>query len=253
MDYQPEKSLLNDKIILVTGASDGIGRQAALTFAAYGANVILTARNIEKLNSVKTEIDAMNGHPALVIPFDLSATDYNDYIGFASEVKKQVTHLDGLLNNAGALGEITPIAQQTPAVWQQVMHINVNAQFMLTKALLPLLETATAPSIVFMSSSVGKKGRANWGAYSVSKFAVEGLMQTMSDEYPAKQLRINCINPGGTRTDMRADAFPEEDPLLLKTPAEIMPLFLYLMGDDSKNVTGESFDAQPKRTPGIAK
>ncbi len=135
---------------------------------------------------------------------------------------------------------------------QQVMQVNVNGTFMLTQALLPLLLRSESGSLVFTSSSVGRQGRANWGAYAVSKFATEGMMQVLADEYQSRHLRVNCINPGGTRTGMRASAFPTEDPLKLKTPADIMPVYLWLMGDDSRRKTGMTFDAQPGRKPGIA-
>ncbi|ESC75790.1 putative oxoacyl-(acyl carrier protein) reductase, partial [Salmonella enterica subsp. enterica serovar Newport str. VA_R100512570] len=159
---------------------------------------------------------------------------------------------DGVLHNAGLLGEIGPMSEQDPQIWQDVMQVNVNATFMLTQALLPLLLKSDAGSLVFTSSSVGRQGRANWGAYATSKFATEGMMQVLADEYQNRSLRVNCINPGGTRTSMRASAFPTEDPQKLKTPADIMPLYLWLMGDDSRRKTGMTFDAQPGRKPGIA-
>ena len=160
--------------------------------------------------------------------------------------------LDGVLHNAGLLGDIVTMDKQDPLVWQQVMRVNIDATFFLTQALLPLLLKSPCASLVFTTSSVGRQGRAGWGAYSVSKFATEGMMQVLADEYDSKHLRVNCINPGGTRTKMRASAFPEEDANKLKTPADIMPLYLFLMGDDSKRKTGISYDAQPGRKPGAA-
>jgi len=145
-----------------------------------------------------------------------------------------------------------PLAELDPQVWQQVMNINLDATFFLTQALLPLLLKSDAGSLVFTTSSVGRTGRAGWGAYAVSKFATEGMMQVLADEYKNQSLRVNCINPGGTRTKMRASAFPQEDANKLKTPADLMPLYLYLMGDDSRRKTGISFDAQPGRKPGAA-
>ena len=132
------------------------------------------------------------------------------------------------------------------------MQVNVNASLLLTQAVLPLLLKSPSASLIFTSSSVGRTGRAGWGAYAISKFATEGMMQVLADEYKNTHLRVNCINPGGTRTSMRASAFPDEDPQKLKTPADIMPLYLYLMGDDSRRKTGMSFDAQPGRKPGPA-
>ena len=167
-------------------------------------------------------------------------------------IAQRVPRLDGVLHNAGVLGDIVPMDQQNPAVWSEVMQVNVNVTFFLTQALLPLLLKSEAGSLVFTTSSVGRQGRANWGAYAVSKFATEGMMQVLAEEYQSRHLRVNCINPGGTRTKMRASAFPTEDPDKLKTPADLMPLYLWLMGDDSRRKTGVSFDAQPGRKPGIA-
>lgn len=251
MHYQPQRDLLQNRIILVTGASDGIGREAAQTYARYGAQVILVGRNDDKLRQVAQEIQKER---AMVVPWfllDFQTCTPESCQKLAASIATHYPRLDGVLHNAGVLGEVVPMADQTPDVWQQVMQINVNATFMLTQALLPLLLRAEAGSLVFTSSSVGRQGRANWGAYAVSKFATEGMMQVLAEEYQGR-LRVNCINPGGTRTAMRASAFPTEDPQKLKTPADIMPLYLWLMGDDSRRKTGMTFDAQPGRKPGIS-
>ncbi|URQ59294.1 YciK family oxidoreductase [Pantoea alhagi] len=252
MHYQPKSDLLDQRIILVTGASDGIGREAALTYARYGAQVILLGRNAEKLQRVCDEISALGKATPLMRVLDLATVTPESCHEFASELAQQVPRLDGVLHNAGLLGEIVPLADLAPEIWQQVMRVNVDATFFLTQALLPLLLNAESGSLVFTSSSVGRVGRSGWGAYAVSKFATEGMMQVLAEEYKNRNLRVNCINPGGTRTKMRASAFPEEDADKLKTPAEIMPIYLYLMGDDSRRKTGISFDAQPGRKPGPA-
>ncbi|MFA9594534.1 YciK family oxidoreductase [Citrobacter telavivensis] len=252
MHYQPKQDLLQDRIILVTGASDGIGREAALTYARYGASVILLGRNDEKLRHVAEMIAQQTGRQPSWFTLDLLTCTADDCHQLAQRVAGQYPRLDGVLHNAGLLGDVCPIIEQDPQVWQQVMQVNVNATFMLTQALLPLLLKSDSGSLVFTSSSVGQQGRANWGAYAASKFATEGMMQVLADEYQNRPLRVNCINPGGTRTGMRANAFPTEDPQKLKTPADIMPLYLWLMGDDSRRKTGMTFDAQPGRKPGIA-
>ncbi|WP_368300872.1 YciK family oxidoreductase [Kluyvera sichuanensis] len=252
MHYQPQLDLLQNRIILVTGASDGIGREAAITYARYGASVILLGRSDEKLRAVAQEIDHEGLLPARWFTLDLLTCTPQECQHIAQQVSLHYPHLDGVLHNAGLLGDVVPMDQQDPAVWQQVMQVNVNGTFMLTQALLPLLLKAESGSLVFTSSSVGREGRANWGAYAVSKFATEGMMQVLAEEYKNRPLRVNCINPGGTRTKMRASAFPTEDALKLKTPADIMPLYLWLMGDDSRRKTGMTFDAQPGRKPGIA-
>lgn len=252
MHYQPQQDLLQNRRILVTGASDGIGREAALTYARYGAHVLLLGRNAEKLQAVADEIQQETGHPTHWHTLDLLTCTPDDCQQLATDVARYTPYLDGVLHNAGLLGDIVAMDQQDPNVWQQVMQVNVNATFILTQALLPLLLKSESGSLVFTSSSVGRQGRANWGAYAVSKFATEGMMQVLAEEYQSRQLRVNCINPGGTRTKMRASAFPTEDPQRLKTPEDIMPLYLWLMGDDSRRKTGMTFDAQPGRKPGIA-
>ncbi|ASG88556.1 YciK family oxidoreductase [Salmonella enterica] len=252
MHYQPKQDLLQNRIILVTGASDGIGREAALTYARYGATVILLGRNEEKLRRVAQHIaDEQHVQPQW-FTLDLLTCTAEECRQVADRIAAQYPRLDGVLHNAGLLGDICPMSEQDPQIWQDVMQVNVNATFMLTQALLPLLLKSDAGSLVFTSSSVGRQGRANWGAYATSKFATEGMMQVLADEYQNRSLRVNCINPGGTRTSMRASAFPTEDPQKLKTPADIMPLYLWLMGDDSRRKTGMTFDAQPGRKPGIA-
>ena len=252
MHYQPQKNLLQNRIILVTGASDGIGREAALTYADYGASVILIGRNEEKLKGVAQEIDAAGGIPARWYTLDLLTCTPETCQELAHRISTHYPRLDGVLHNAGLLGEVRPMDEQDPEIWQQVMQVNINGTFFLTQALLPLLLKSDSGSLVFTSSSVGREGRANWGAYAVSKFATEGMMQVLAEEYQSRHLRVNCINPGGTRTKMRASAFPTEDPQKLKTPADIMPLYLWLMGDDSRRKTGLTFDAQPGRKPGIS-
>ncbi|WP_145499554.1 YciK family oxidoreductase [Yersinia bercovieri] len=252
MHYQPKDNLLDNHSILVTGAGDGIGREAALTYARFGARVILVGRTESKLIAVQQQIAAANGLAALVITLDLLRATAQDCQQLANTLSQQIPHLDGVLHNAGLLGDIAPMSEQNIAVWQDVMQVNVNATFMLTQALLPLLLKAPSASLVFTSSSVGRQGRAGWGAYAVSKFATEGMMQVLAQEYKQSHLRVNCINPGGTKTQMRATAFPDEDTNKLKAPADIMPLYLYLMGDDSRRKTGISFDAQPGRKPGPA-
>ncbi|MGP6135638.1 YciK family oxidoreductase [Enterobacter chuandaensis] len=252
MHYQPQKNLLQNRIILVTGASDGIGREAALTYADYGASVILIGRNEEKLKGVAQEIEAAGGAPVRWYTLDLLSCTPAVCEELAQRISTHYPRLDGVLHNAGLLGEVRPMDEQDPDIWQQVMQVNVNGTFFLTQALLPLLLKSESGSLVFTSSSVGREGRANWGAYAVSKFATEGMMQVLAEEYQSRHLRVNCINPGGTRTKMRASAFPTEDPQKLKTPADIMPLYLWLMGDDSRRKTGMTFDAQPGRKPGIS-
>jgi NAD(P)-dependent dehydrogenase (short-subunit alcohol dehydrogenase family) len=240
--YEAPPELLADRVIMVTGAGDGIGAQAARTCAAYGATVILVGRTPAKLEAVHDAIVA-EGHPEpSIASIDFARAQGDDYQTIAEAVEQAFGRLDGLLHNAGILGYLSPVEHYEVAKWLEVMHVNLNAPFILTQALLPLLQKSADASIVFTSSSVGRKGRAFWGAYAVSKFGTEGLMETLADELA--EIRVNCINPGATRTGMRRKAYPGEDPGRLRTPADIMAPYLYLLGPDSRGVSGQSFDCQ---------
>lgn len=244
-NYTASKQLLAEKVIAVTGAGDGIGAVAAKTFAAHGATVILIGRTVPKLEKVYDEIEAAGGLQPAIYPICLEGAAEKDYEDMHDRLEETFGKLDGLLHNAGQLGQRTPIANYQLSTWQKVMQVNVTAEFMMTQALLPLLSKSENASIVFTSSTVGRVGRPFWGAYAVSKFATEGLAQVLAHELDeTSNIRVNCINPGATRTQMRATAYPAEDPGTLKTPEDIMPSYLYLIGDDSVGITGQSLDAQ---------
>jgi len=241
--YSPD--VLRDRIILITGASDGIGRSLALHAAELGAQVILHGRNVSKLEKVYDEIEALDAAPRPSIAvMDLASADSNAYRSLADGLEQEFGRLDGLVLNASILGDRFSIEQYDAATWQQVMHVNVTSAFALVQVCLPMLQKSADGSVVFTSSGVGRTGRAFWGAYAVSKFATEGLSQVLADEHRHGNLRINCINPGGTRTNMRLEAFPGEDRDLLKRPEDILPTYIYLLGPDSRDVTGQSLDAQ---------
>lgn len=244
-DYTARPDLLKGRVILVTGAGRGIGAAAAKCYAAHGATVLLLGKTEENLNQVYDQIESA-GHPQpAVIPFNLETALAHQYDELAAMVESEFGRLDGLLHNAAILGPRTPIEQLSGDNFMRVMQINVNAEFMLTHTMLPLLRLSTDASVLFTSSSVGRKGKAYWGAYAVSKFATEGLMQVLADELEGtSNARANSINPGATRTNMRAQAYPGENPASNPTPEEIMPVYLYLMGPDSQGVSGQAFDAQ---------
>lgn len=244
-DYSAPPDLLAGRIILVTGAGRGIGAAAARTYAAHGATVLLLGKTEAHLIALYDEIEAEGHAKPAVIPFDLETALPGQYHELAAMIEREFGHLDGLLHNASIIGPRTPLEQLSGEQFMQVMQVNVNATFMLTGALLPLLKLSQDGSVVFTSSSVGRKGRAHWGAYGVSKFATEGLMQTLADELEGvAAVRSNSINPGGTRTAMRAQAYPAEDPGRNPAPEDIMPVYLYLMGPDSTGINGQAFDAQ---------
>ena len=244
-DYEYPTDVLRDRIVLITGASDGIGRALALEAARLGAQVILHGRNAAKLEKVYDDVEAIDGAPRPSIAvMDLATADSNAYQSLADSLAAEFGRLDGLVLNAGILGDRFSIEQYDPALWQQVMHVNVTSAFVLAQVCLPLLHESDDASIIFTSSGVGRQGRAFWGAYAVSKFATEGLSQVLADEHRQGPLRVNCVNPGATRTGMRLAAYPAEDRDALKTPEDILPAYIFLLGPDSKGITGESFDAQ---------
>ena len=244
-DYTARPDLLQGRIILITGAGRGIGAAAALSYAAHGATVLLLGKTEDNLNEVYDQIEAAGYPQAAVIPFNLETALAHQYDELAAMVEREFGHLDGLLHNAAILGPRTPLEQLSGDNFMRVMQVNVNATFMLTSTLLPLLKLSKDASVIFTSSSVGRKGRAYWGAYATSKFANEGLMQVLADEMDGIcPGRANSINPGATRTGMRAQAYPGENPANNPLPEAIMPLYLYLMGPDSTGINGQAFDAQ---------
>ncbi|MDF2186522.1 YciK family oxidoreductase [Grimontia hollisae] len=247
MEYQVAADALNGKVILVTGAGDGIGHQAALSYAQHGATVILLGRTVKKLESVYDEIEAAGYPQPAIIPLDMLGATRQHYLDMADTIEQQFGKLDGVLHNAGMLGVLSPFDQIEEKAYDDVMQVNVKATFLMTQALLPLIQKSDDGRIVFTSSTVGHSGRAFWGTYAISKFATEGMMQVLADELSNTRVKVNAINPGGTRTKMRASAFPAEDANNLKTPLDIMPLYLYLMAPEGKDINGQCIDAQPKR------
>ncbi|MDX2411691.1 MAG: YciK family oxidoreductase [Woeseiaceae bacterium] len=250
MDIDPKtytfpQDLLRDRIILITGASDGIGRALAIQAAELGAKVILHGRNIKKLENVHDHIEGLENAPQPSIAvMDLATATSESYRSLADGLEEEFGRLDGLVHNAGILGDRFSIEQYDAVKWQQVMHVNVTAVFALTQVCIPLLQKSDDASVIYTSSGVGQQGRAFWGAYSVSKFATEGLSQVLADEHRHGSLRSNCVNPGATRTKMRLEAYPAEDRDALKRPEEILSAYVYLLGPDSTGVTGQSFNAQ---------
>jgi NAD(P)-dependent dehydrogenase (short-subunit alcohol dehydrogenase family) len=244
-NYAYPDDLLQDRIILITGATGGIGRALALHAAAHGAQIILHGRDVRKLEAVYDEIEAIDGAPRPSIAvMDLATADDTAYRTLAESLTEEFGRLDGLVNNASILGERYSLEQYDAGMWQRVMHVNVTAAFALTQVCLPLLHLSADASIVFTSSGVGRQGKPFWGAYAVSKFATEGLSQVLASEQEHGNLRVNCINPGPVRTEMRRAAYPAEDREALTGPEGVLPTYMYLLGPDSKGVTGQSLDAQ---------
>ncbi|GLQ71738.1 YciK family oxidoreductase [Vibrio penaeicida] len=247
VDYSISEKALEGRVILVTGAGAGIGKQAALSYAQHGATVILLGRTVAKLEKTYDEIEALGAPQPAIIPLDMKGASKQNYIDMVETIEGQFGRLDGVLHNASLLGVISPFDQIGEDTYDDVMQVNVKAQFLMTQAVLPLLKKSPDARLVFTSSTVGHDGRAFWGTYAMSKFATEGMMQVLADELEETNVQVNAINPGGTRTGMRAKAYPAEDVELLKTPLDIMPLYLYLMAPEGKAVNGQCIDAQPKK------
>lgn len=242
--YQATPDLLKGKVILVTGASDGIGRTAAISYALHGATVVLHGRTLNKLEVIYDDIESLGAPQPAILPLRLSSASVRDYEALYTTLEQQFGRLDGILHSAGLLGERVPLASYDLETWEEVMAVNLKAPFALTQTLLPLLAKSDNASVIFTSSGVGREARSLWGAYSVSKFGVEALSQIFTQENTYPNIRFNCINPGATRTAMRAKAFPDEDPLSLPTAEKLMPSYLYLMGKDSQSINGQSLNAQ---------
>lgn len=243
--FECASDAFKDKVILVTGASDGIGKTAAMGLAKHGATVVLLGRKQRKLEAVYDAIEDAGYPTPAQVPLDMEHASPGSYNELAAMLRDEFGRLDGLLNNASILGSITPLDQYDLDTWQQVMQINVNAGYYLTRAMLPLLQEAPKASVVFTTSGVGRKARAFWGAYAVSKFATEGMVQVFADELEnLTNIRVNAINPGATHTKMRDDAYPAEDKNKLARPADILPAYYYLLSDASEGVSGQSLDAQ---------
>jgi NAD(P)-dependent dehydrogenase (short-subunit alcohol dehydrogenase family) len=234
---------MTSKVAMVTGANSGIGLVTARALADRGATVVLVCRDRERGEAALTEIKARSGNNAVELMLcDLASQ--RSIREFAEEFKRTHDRLDVLVNNAGILGPRAPIVAYPIDAWEEGMQINVNSVFILTQAVLRLMTARRQGSIINVSSGVGRIGKARWGAYAVSKFAIEGLTQVLADELKEGNIRANAVNPGGTRTAMRAEAYPEEDPATLPKPEEITPVFVYLASDDSATVTGQSLDAR---------
>lgn len=246
--YNPTEGLLKGRVIVITGAGDGIGKAIAIACAEAGATVVLLGRTMQKLEAVYDAIEKLGGPQPAIFPINFESATKQDYQQLKDALTEEFGLIDGLLHNAAVLGTNSPAEQYSANDWQTLMQVNATAPFMLTQSLLPLLKKSKDASVVFTGSGVGYRGRAYWGAYAASKAAVENLMQTLSDEYSEHpDLRFNSINPGATRTQMRAKAYPAESPDAVAAPSEHANRYLFLLGPASRGISGEQFQAQPSR------
>lgn len=209
---------LEGRVALVTGASRGLGASAAVALAREGAHIIATARTEGGLTELDDQIKAVGGSATLV-PVDIKDYPAIDRLGAA--IFERWKKLDILVGNAGILGKLTPVAHVEPKMWDDVMAVNVTANYRLIRSMDPLLRLSDAGRAVFVTSGLAHKCWAYWGPYSISKAALEAMVKTYSAEVATTRIRANCFSPGATRTNMRATAMPGEDPLSLPHPDEV--------------------------------
>jgi NAD(P)-dependent dehydrogenase (short-subunit alcohol dehydrogenase family) len=243
--FEPASDALAGRVIAITGAGDGIGRALALAAAGCGAEVILIGRTVSKLEKVHAQIAALGRAEASIAPLDLERAIARDYDTLADALQGRYGRLDGLVHNAGILGTLTPIDQYDVPTWVRVLHVNLTAAFALTQVLLPALRASEDASIVFTGSGVGRRPRAYWGAYAVSKSGIETLSRTLADELATEgRVRVNVLNPGPVRTRMRAQAYPAEDAGKLLRAEQVLRPYLWLLSAASRGISGQSLDCQ---------
>jgi NAD(P)-dependent dehydrogenase (short-subunit alcohol dehydrogenase family) len=243
-DWQPAPELLQDRVILITGAANGIGRAIAGACAAHGASVILLDRDVRGLELAYDEIMAAAYPEPALYPMDLKGATPDDYAALSETIEKEYGHLDGLVHNAAYLGALVPFANFEHELWFETLQVNLNAPYLLTLACLGLLQKSRDASIVFAADAAGRHGKAYWGAYAVTKAGTEGFMQILADELEANTpIRVNSLDPGPVRTALRRLAYPYEDRNALPLPADVVKPFLYLLGPDGRGITGKQLSA----------
>lgn len=235
---------LADRVVLVTGASRGFGRAVAIDAAAAGATVVLSGRDPDALAGVYDHIVGLGGAEPMLLHLDQLGATVDDYATVAGALDERFGRLDGLVHAAALLGELATFASYSPVEWARVMQVNVNSVFLMTQALVRQLHRSKDASVVFVSDALGRQGRAYWGAYAASKFALEGMMQVMAHEFAqTPSFRANSLDPGPLRTRLRAQAYPAEDPSLLTDPARVTPAVTFLLSGASRGVTGKALTA----------
>ncbi len=236
---------LKNNVILITGAGGGLGATAALTLAKSGAHIILLDKNIAKLEAVYDAIVAANAPTPIIYPFDLAGANENDYQDLANKIDEEYGALQGLLHSAVEFSSFTPISQFNTKDWGHTLNVNLNAPFLLTRVLLPVLQKSPQASVVFTSDSSARNAHAYAGAYGVSKIAMEGLASILAEELEsAGKIRVNILIPGAVDSPLRKRAYPAEDKAKLPTMASLAPAYLYLFGPQSLGVTGQAIDAR---------
>jgi NAD(P)-dependent dehydrogenase (short-subunit alcohol dehydrogenase family) len=244
-DYTPRPDLLADRIILVTGATEGVGQAVAHACARYGATVILSGAEEARLEAIYDEIETAGFPQPASLPLDPEQADEQLYLGVASTLGDEFGRLDGLVHCASYAPFLSRIDDYDAEQWERVLRINLTAPFLLTQACMPLLRAADDASVVFTSDRVGRRGLAYWGAFAAAKFGIEGLMQTLAEETrDSSNIRVNSVDPGAVRSAQRRQLYPGENPNQLATPDSVTPTYLWLLGADSKGTTRAALCAQ---------
>ncbi len=243
-NYQPQADFLKDRVILVTGAAGAIGSAAARAFAAHGATVALMDNRQVKMEKIYDAIINAGQPKPAICPLDMEKASPNHYVEVADMLRNEFGRLDGILHAAGMLGTLTPLDHYDLSLWSRVMQVNLNAAYLVTRSCLGLLRESDDASVIFNSAREGRHGKAYWGAYSVSHAAIENIMEIFADELEGcTNIRVNSIDSGPVQGRMRTLAFPGEDPLSIPAAEAIMTNYLYLMGPDSKGITGQRYNA----------
>jgi NAD(P)-dependent dehydrogenase (short-subunit alcohol dehydrogenase family) len=243
--FAARTGLLEGRVIMITGATGGLGRALSVACARVGATVILCSRNPSKLERLYDEIEALGCPQPAIAVLDLATATATDYDKLARTVADEFGRLDGLVHAAAILGDRTPLEQYDVPTWCKVLHVNLTAPFILTQVLVPSLRRAADGSVIFVSSGVVKNSRPFWGAYAVAKTGLESVRSLFSLELQdVANIRVNSINPGRMRTPMRAAAYPGEDPNTLPNPESIAGAFIYLLSGESVAVRDQTIDAQ---------
>ena len=242
MDYIPSPTFLDKRVILVTGAGNGIGAAVAKAYASHGASVVLLDKNISALEQVYDDIVASEAPLPAIYPLDLQGASIPNYDALAKSIYDNFGRLDGLVHCAASLGQIAPVQHQDPKVWLETLHINLTAPYLLTRACLDLLQQQSA-SIIF--STDNHKDKAYWAGYGIAKAGIESLSKQLADELESEsRVRVNSIDSGTVQTKLHARAFPALDPTSFPEPKDIVAAYLYLMGDDSNKINGQLIKAQ---------
>lgn len=235
-NFQAPESYLQDKVILITGASRGIGKAVALECARLGATVILVAKDLQRLEHTYDEVLALNAPQPAILNIDLEVATADDYQTIADSIDKEYGRLDGLLHNAGRVGGLTPLQNIEIDTWSKLITLHLHAPFLMSRACLPLLRNSQDPSILF---TIDETNKAYWGAYGVSKFGQVGLLKILADELDGDQkIRVNGIHPGIVRTDLRTHNYPGINPNEFPSPDTVTAPFIYFLGGESKGTTG---------------